>query len=168
MPDWWRRGAVLEHRTALINRLEHSFSYSADDLRPVLDSVIVSWDDTGCSGISHFMLHKSVLQVALKRSHIDITDYLGQFLTLGAKQFKQNLLLVYLYQASLWCRKHLLWSVESIDESEDAQEEEHSRLFPCSMPEQVAEEEDGDAGPGAERERPREEQGEPWRRLLPL
>lgn len=35
-----------------------------------------------------------------------------------------------LYQASSWCGKHLLWFVESIDESEEVQEEEHTRLFP--------------------------------------
>ncbi|GJN09108.1 hypothetical protein PR202_ga27083 [Eleusine coracana subsp. coracana] len=35
---------VLEHRTSLINQLEHSFSYSADDLRPVLDSVIAYFE----------------------------------------------------------------------------------------------------------------------------
>uniref|UniRef100_A0A0E0GGN8 Uncharacterized protein n=1 Tax=Oryza nivara TaxID=4536 RepID=A0A0E0GGN8_ORYNI len=57
------------------------------------------------------------LIVALKCSELDTTNCLGPFLTLGSK-------------AGSWCVRHLLWSVESIDESEDAQEEEHSRLFP--------------------------------------
>ncbi|KAF0913717.1 hypothetical protein E2562_024599 [Oryza meyeriana var. granulata] len=57
------------------------------------------------------------LLVALKCSYLDTTNCLGPFLALGAK-------------AGSWCVRHLLWSVESIDESEDAQEEEHSRLFP--------------------------------------
>uniref|UniRef100_A0A0E0GGN7 Uncharacterized protein n=1 Tax=Oryza nivara TaxID=4536 RepID=A0A0E0GGN7_ORYNI len=56
-------------------------------------------------------------EVALKCSELDTTNCLGPFLTLGSK-------------AGSWCVRHLLWSVESIDESEDAQEEEHSRLFP--------------------------------------
>uniref|UniRef100_K3XF10 Uncharacterized protein n=1 Tax=Setaria italica TaxID=4555 RepID=K3XF10_SETIT len=57
------------------------------------------------------------VQVALKCSCIDMTDCLGQFLALIAK-------------ASSWCGKHLLWSVESIEESEEVQEEEHSRILP--------------------------------------
>ncbi|XP_062209853.1 uncharacterized protein LOC133911575 [Phragmites australis] len=112
-----RSTEVLENRISLINQLEGSFGYSADDLSLILDTLIVSWDDSRCSGVSHFMLHKSVLQVALKCSDIDTTDCLGQFLSLGVK-------------ASSWCGKHLLWSVESIDESEEVQEEEHSRLLP--------------------------------------
>lgn len=106
------------------------------------------------------MLHKSILQVALKCSELDTTNCLGPFLTLGSKvlvaipngvllHHKCQLylpclpicflaqpiktfacFLVHLCQAGSWCVRHLLWSVESIDESEDAQEEEHSRLFP--------------------------------------
>jgi hypothetical protein len=45
----------------------------------------MSWDDSECSGVSHCMLHKSILQVALKCSCIDMTDCLRQFLALGAK-----------------------------------------------------------------------------------
>ncbi|XP_015690770.1 uncharacterized protein LOC102707106 [Oryza brachyantha] len=89
----------------------------ADDLAPVLENLIASWDDSTCSGVSHCMLHKSILQDAFKYSHLDTTNCLGPFLTFGAK-------------AGSWCVRHLLWSVESIDESEVAQEEEHSRLFP--------------------------------------
>uniref|UniRef100_A0A0D9VPG6 Uncharacterized protein n=1 Tax=Leersia perrieri TaxID=77586 RepID=A0A0D9VPG6_9ORYZ len=55
-------------------------------------------------------------EVALTCSYLDTTKCLGPFLALGTK-------------AGSWCLKHLLWSVESIDESEDAQEEEHSTLF---------------------------------------
>ncbi|KAG2554829.1 hypothetical protein PVAP13_9KG584600 [Panicum virgatum] len=108
---------VLENRIALINQLQSSFQYSPDDLSLILDSLTVSWDDSGCSGVSHCMLHKSILQVALKCSCIDMTDCLRQFLAFGAK-------------ASSWCRKHILWSVESIEESEEVQEEEHSRILP--------------------------------------
>ncbi|PUZ42877.1 hypothetical protein GQ55_9G617300 [Panicum hallii var. hallii] len=108
---------VLENRIALINQLESSFQYSPDDLSLILDSLTVSWDDSECSGVSHCMLHKSILLVALKCSCIDMTDCLRQFLALGAK-------------ASSWCRKHILWSVESIEESEEVQEEEHSRILP--------------------------------------
>ncbi|CAD6209529.1 unnamed protein product [Miscanthus lutarioriparius] len=105
---------VLEDRIGLIYRLESSFVYSADDLSSILDSLIVSWDDSGCSGLSHCMLHKSILQVALKCSCTDTAGCLGQFLALGAK-------------ASSWCGKHLLSSVEFID---DSQQEEHSRILP--------------------------------------
>jgi hypothetical protein len=35
--------------------------------------------------VSHCTLHRSILQVALKCADLDITHYLGQFLTLGAK-----------------------------------------------------------------------------------
>ncbi|TKV98254.1 hypothetical protein SEVIR_9G547200v4 [Setaria viridis] len=108
---------VLENRIALINQLESSFEYSPDDLSLILDSLTVSWDDSGCSGVLHCVLHKSILQVALKCSCIDTTDCLGQFLALISK-------------ASSWCGKHLLWSVESIEESEEVQEEEHSRILP--------------------------------------
>ncbi|KAG8073439.1 hypothetical protein GUJ93_ZPchr0006g43216 [Zizania palustris] len=108
---------VLENRTSLINQLEGSIQLCADDLGIVLESLLASWDDSACSGVSHCMLHKSILQVALKWSYLDTTNCLGLFLTLGAK-------------AGSWCVKHFLWSVESIDESEDAQEEEHSRIFP--------------------------------------
>ncbi|CAL4920728.1 unnamed protein product [Urochloa decumbens] len=108
---------VLENRIALINQLESSFEYSLDDLSRILDNLAVSWDDSGCSGVSHCMLHKSILQVALKCSCIDTTDCLGQFLALVAK-------------ASSWCGKHLLWSVESMEESEEVQEEEHSKILP--------------------------------------
>ncbi|KAG0552826.1 hypothetical protein BDA96_01G541100 [Sorghum bicolor] len=108
---------VLEDRIGLINRLESSFVCSADDLSPILDSLIVSWDDSGCSGLSHCMLHKSILQVALKCSCTDTAGCLGQFLALGAK-------------AISWSGKHLLSSVESIDDSEEVQQEEHSRILP--------------------------------------
>ncbi|CAD6201985.1 unnamed protein product [Miscanthus lutarioriparius] len=108
---------VLEDRIGLINRVESSFVYSADDLSPILDSLIVSWDDSGCSGLSHCMLHKSILQVALKCSCTDTAACLGHFLALGAK-------------ASSWCGKHLLSSVESFDDSEEVQQEEHSRILP--------------------------------------
>ncbi|CAN6321494.1 unnamed protein product [Urochloa humidicola] len=108
---------VLENRIALINQLESSFEYSLDNLSRILDNLAVSWDDSGCSGVSHCMLHKSILQVALKCSCIDITACLGQFLALVAK-------------ASSWCGKHLLWSVESMEESEEVQEEEHSSILP--------------------------------------
>ncbi|KAL6901856.1 hypothetical protein ACP4OV_004732 [Aristida adscensionis] len=57
------------------------------------------------------------LSVALKCLDMDTAACLGLFLALGAK-------------ASSWCRKHLLFSAESIDESQEVQEEEHSRLLP--------------------------------------
>ncbi|KQK23695.1 uncharacterized protein LOC100843843 isoform X2 [Brachypodium distachyon] len=106
---------VLENRIPLINQLEGSSQFSADDLGLILESLVVSWDDSTCSGVSHCMLHKSILQVALKCSDLDTIGSLGPFLTLGAK-------------ASSWCGKHLGWFVESIDDSEVVQEEEHSSL----------------------------------------
>ncbi|KAL6645517.1 hypothetical protein ACP70R_017125 [Stipagrostis hirtigluma subsp. patula] len=96
---------VLENRIALINQLDGSPQYCADDLSLVLKSLIV----------------------ALKCSDIDTAACLDQFLALGAK-------------ASSWCGKHLLWSAESIDESEEVQEEEHSRLLPESQREIQCEE----------------------------
>ncbi|XP_047042539.1 uncharacterized protein LOC124646479 isoform X2 [Lolium rigidum] len=59
-------------------------------LQDLHNYLLVSWDDSTCSGLSHCMLHKSVLQVALKCTESDTTACLGQFLTLGAK-------------ASSWC-----------------------------------------------------------------
>ncbi|CAM0870709.1 unnamed protein product [Alopecurus aequalis] len=106
---------VLENRIALINQLEGSSHFSAADLGLVLESLVVSWDDSTCSGVSHCTLHKSVLQVALKCTESDTAACLGQFLTLGAK-------------ASTWCGKHLMWFIESIDDSEAVQEEEHNNL----------------------------------------
>ncbi|XP_047083568.1 uncharacterized protein LOC124694647 [Lolium rigidum] len=106
---------VLENRIALINQLEGSSQFCADDLGLILESLAVCWDDSTCSGLSHCMLHKSVLQVALKCTESDATACLGQFLTLSAK-------------ASSWCGKHLIWFVESIDDSEAVQEEEHNSL----------------------------------------
>uniref|UniRef100_A0ACD5TUG4 Uncharacterized protein n=1 Tax=Avena sativa TaxID=4498 RepID=A0ACD5TUG4_AVESA len=106
---------VLENRIALISQLEGSSQFSVDDLGLILECLAVSWDDSTCSGVSHCMLHKSVLQVALKCTESDTTACLGQFLTLGAK-------------ASSWCGKHLIWFVESIDDSEAVQEEEHNSL----------------------------------------
>ncbi|XP_044982921.1 uncharacterized protein LOC123449685 [Hordeum vulgare subsp. vulgare] len=110
-----RTSEVLESRTSLINQLEGSSQFSAEDLGLILETLTVSWDDYRCSGVSHCLLHKSVLQVALKCAELDTAACLRQFLALGAK-------------ASSWCGKHLKWFAEFIDESEALQEEEHNCL----------------------------------------
>ncbi|KAJ1298830.1 hypothetical protein BS78_01G483700 [Paspalum vaginatum] len=76
---------VLENRIAIVNQLESSFVYSADHLSAILESLTVSWDDSECSGVSHCMLHKAILQVALKCSCVDTAGCLGQFLALVTK-----------------------------------------------------------------------------------
>ncbi|XP_048572542.1 uncharacterized protein LOC125552878 [Triticum urartu] len=110
-----RTSEVLESRTCLINQLEGSSQFSAEDLGLILETLTASWDESRCSGVSHCLLHKSVLQVVLKCAELDTAACLPQFLTLGAK-------------ASSWCGKHLIWFTESIDESEALQEEEHNCL----------------------------------------
>ncbi|CAM0902771.1 unnamed protein product [Alopecurus aequalis] len=104
---------VLEKRIPLIKQLEDELS--ADDLGLILQGLLASWVDSTCSGVSHCTLHRSILQVALKCSDLDIAGHLGQFFTLGAK-------------ASSWCAKHLQCSAKCIDQSQVGQEEEHNRL----------------------------------------
>ncbi|RLN42785.1 uncharacterized protein C2845_PM01G02820 [Panicum miliaceum] len=71
--------------------LPEARSGELESLLEAIKSSEVSWDDSGCSGVSHCMLHKSILQVALKCSCIDMTDCLGQFLALGAKIISMTL-----------------------------------------------------------------------------
>lgn len=90
------------------------------------------------------MLNKAMLQVAVKYLESGLSNCMAQFLDFGTKvrMLPRNLLfrkmvigflsllsdweMFVMYQASMWCRKHLKMTLMSTEES---QEEEHSSLF---------------------------------------
>ncbi|KAJ3690015.1 hypothetical protein LUZ61_019179 [Rhynchospora tenuis] len=107
---------VLETRISLIGQLEDSFRLEAADIEILANYLVVSFVHhyySTCTGASHCMLHKMILQIAMKCMKVDTATYLSQFIVLGSK-------------ASSWCEKHLKEIAGATDELCDAN---HSTTF---------------------------------------
>ncbi|KAL7081323.1 hypothetical protein ACP275_14G032800 [Erythranthe tilingii] len=104
---------VVENRVQLLKELEELDINEKSEVKSLVESLTIFWENFTCLDISQCTLNKTILDVAAKHLDLDISGCLVQFLVLGT-------------QANIWCRKHLQMTLMSI---EDSPEEEHSSFF---------------------------------------
>ncbi|XP_075113165.1 uncharacterized protein LOC107794318 isoform X1 [Nicotiana tabacum] len=104
---------VVENRVELLDELGELDLSEKSEVASLMESLQTLWEDFTCLDISQCKLNKTILHVAAKYLLSDVSAYLGQFVSLGAK-------------AAAWCKKHLQMTLMSTQESP---EEEHSSLF---------------------------------------